>query len=458
MIKVVAFDIDGTLVSTKDLHFTTLNAALKKLVDYEISHVDHIRRFDGLSTRQKLEILNKEGKIPYQDRDLMDKIFQLKQELTTEYLKASCKENPYVTEVFKYLSLVKGFKIAVVSNAIRSTVETILNLLNLKQYVSLTVSNEDVSRPKPHPEPYINVLCAFKVGPSEVLVFEDADTGILSAKMAGCNVAAVRDPSDIEIKNVINKLEKYNNGHAFQWECDMMNVLVPMAGAGSRFENAGYSFPKPLIEVNGKPMIKAVVDSLNIKAHYIFITQQAHYEKYNLGHLLNLIAPNCDVIQVNGLTEGAACTSLLAKNLINNDKELIIANSDQLIEWDTSKFFYYVRNKNADGSILTFKNSHPKWSYVKLNEYDDIVQVAEKQVISENATCGIYYWKKGSDYVKYAEQMILKNIRVNNEFYIAPVFNEAIQDGKLIRPFDVQFMHGIGTPEDLNAYLSLNKK
>jgi HAD superfamily hydrolase (TIGR01509 family) len=455
MIKAVAFDIDGTLVESKNLHFDTLNFALREIINYEISYDEHIKRFDGLSTKQKLEILLIEGKVPNDDRKLLNEIWNKKQEYTAKYLVDQCKEDSRIIEVFKYLKFVKGVKIAIVSNAIRQTVNTVLKALNLSQYVDLVVSNMDVENPKPHPEPYISVLCAFKVGPAEVLVFEDADTGISSAKRAGCNVATVKGPYEIEIKNVINKIEKYDNPQKFAWESDTMNVLIPMAGAGSRFEKAGYSFPKPLIEVKGNPMIKAVVDSLNIKAHYIFLVQEAHYEKYNLGNLLRIIAPGCDIVKVNGLTEGAACTSLLAKQYINDDRELFIANSDQIIEWDSTKFFYHVYSKNADGAILTFKNTHPKWSYVKLDDYGNITQVAEKQVISETATCGIYYWKKGSDYVKYAEQMIEKNIRVNNEFYIAPVFNEAIQDKKLIKPFNVKSMYGIGTPEDLNTYLNL---
>ena len=226
-----------------------------------------------------------------------------------------------------------------------------------------------------------------------------------------------------------------------------------MAGAGSRFEQAGYTFPKPLIEVNGKPMIQVVVENLNIDANFIYIVQQKHREKYNLDTLLNLITPGCKIVEVDGITEGAACTALLAKEYINNNAPLFFANSDQFVEWDSNEFMYKMQETNADGGIVTFKATHPKWSFAKLNEKGLITEVAEKNPISDNATVGFYYWKYGSDFVKYAEQMITNNTRVNNEFYVCPVFNEAIKDNKQIRSFEVSKMWGLGTPEDLRYFI-----
>ena len=238
------------------------------------------------------------------------------------------------------------------------------------------------------------------------------------------------------------------------WIDDKINVLIPMAGKGSRFAQAGYTFPKPLIEINKKPMIQWVIESLNIQGNYIFIIQKDHQDKYNIRSLLNSLKPNCKIIELDHVTEGAACTTLLAKNLINNDHPLVMANSDQFVQWDSNKTMYNFTNKNFDGGILTFEALHPKWSYAKIDSQTNLVtKVAEKEVISKNATVGIYYWKKGSDYVKYAEQMIKKNIRVNNEFYVCPVFNEAISDNKKIAIAKVSEMHGLGTPEDLNAFL-----
>jgi len=234
-----------------------------------------------------------------------------------------------------------------------------------------------------------------------------------------------------------------------------MQVLIPCAGAGSRFEKAGYSFPKPLIAVknfNDKPMIQVVVENLGIPAIHTFIVRKEHTQQYHFKQLLNRIA-KCNIVEVDHLTEGAACTTLLAKKFINNDEPLLIANSDQYIEnFDWNKFMYSMQGDKIDGGILTFNNSHPKWSYVRLDDNGFVTEVKEKEVISNEATVGIYYWSKGSDYVKYAEQMIAKNVRVNNEFYVAPVYNEAIGDGKKVKIFHINKMWGLGTPEDLTYF------
>jgi dTDP-glucose pyrophosphorylase len=242
-----------------------------------------------------------------------------------------------------------------------------------------------------------------------------------------------------------------------KWINKNINVLIPMAGAGSRFEKAGYTFPKPLIEVNGKPMIQLVVENLNIEANFIYVVQKTHREKYNLDTLLNLITPNCKIVEVDGITEGAACTALLSKEYINNDLPLFFANSDQFVEWNSNDFFYKMQETDVDGGIVTFKATHPKWSFVKTDDSGFVIEVAEKNPISDIATVGFYYWKKGTDFVRYAEQMIEKNIRVNNEFYVCPVFNQAITDNKKINTFSIDRMWGLGTPEDLKYYLESYK-
>ena len=169
--------------------------------------------------------------------------------------------------------------------------------------------------------------------------------------------------------------------------------------------------------------------------------------------MLNLISPNCKIVEVDGLTEGAACTALLAKEFINNEQPLFFANSDQFVEWDSNEFFYKMNESGADGGIVTFKATHPKWSFAKLDENGLVCEVAEKNPISDNATVGFYYWKKGSDFVTFAEEMIEKDIRTNNEFYVCPVFNQAIEAGKVIKSYEVKGMWGLGTPEDLDYFI-----
>ena len=234
-----------------------------------------------------------------------------------------------------------------------------------------------------------------------------------------------------------------------------MKFIIPMAGEGSRFAKEGYQFPKPLIDVDGKPMIQRVVENLDYDAEYIFLVRKEHINKYDglVGTLNQITNDRCRIVVVDSLTEGAACTVLLAKEFINNNEELLVANSDQILEYQKINFEYLKNLTDVDGIIFSFKSVHPKWSFVTTNSRGFIIEVAEKRPISDIATCGIYWYRKGSDFVKYAEQMIQKEIRVNNEFYVAPVYNEMIEENKKIVPFFVEKMHGIGTPEDLNLYL-----
>ena len=226
-----------------------------------------------------------------------------------------------------------------------------------------------------------------------------------------------------------------------------------MAGAGTRFIEEGYTLPKPLIDVNNKPMIQLVLENINIDAQYVFIVQKEHCEKYDLHKFLSTISPNCKIVQLDSLTEGACCTTMLAKEFIDNDQPLLIVNSDQYINWDKDQFLSRITD-DIDGCILTIEQNDPAMSYVKLADDGYAIEVAEKRVISNLATVGAYYWSKGSEYTRYAEWMIKKNIRTNNEFYIAPVYNEAIAEGKKIASHLVEDMWILGTPKDLNHYLN----
>ena len=234
-----------------------------------------------------------------------------------------------------------------------------------------------------------------------------------------------------------------------------MKILIPMAGEGSRFAKEGYTFPKPLIDVNGKPMIQTVVENLDFDCEYVFLVRTEHLEKYSglIDTLDRITNGKFKYVPVDGLTEGAACTALLAEEFINNDEDLLIANSDQFIEYEPQNFNTLKNLTSVDAMVFTFNAVHPKWSFVKTNSRGFVTEVAEKKPISNIATCGIYWYRRGSDFVKYANQMIENNIRVNNEFYIAPVYNELIKDGKALVPFYVHEMWGIGTPEDLRRFL-----
>jgi dTDP-glucose pyrophosphorylase len=237
-----------------------------------------------------------------------------------------------------------------------------------------------------------------------------------------------------------------------------MNIVIPMAGHGSRFSKAGYKLPKPLIDVNGKPMIGVVVNNIrpSCEHRFIFICRREHLDKYNLTNYLNQIAPDCIILTVPEVTEGAACTVLVAKEYINNNDQLMIANSDQFVDININDYLKKITNK--DGLVMTMKATDPKWSFIRTDSNGDIAEIREKEVISSEATVGIYNYSKGKDFVKYAEKMIELNIRVNNEFYVAPVYNLFINDGAKIAYYNVgevdKGMYGLGVPDDLNRFLS----
>lgn len=448
MKKLIIFDLDGVLVDSKTIHFDALNDALRALHPvYVITEEEQKNIYEGLPTKSKLSLLNKNKGLP---EDKFDAVWRMKQEITGMMF----SNIPEDKELVRLLNTIKdnNISIAVASNSISKTVFDCLESLGVIGLVDYIVSNEDVENPKPHPEMYWKAMSYFGVIADETVIFEDSIVGKLAAKDSGAKLIEIENRSDLDDKKVEFAINFLQSAKSI-WKDDGLNVLIPMAGHGSRFKDAGYTFPKPLIDVVGQPMIEAVVKSLGIKAKYTYIVQKEHYEKYNLYYLLNLITPNCNIVQVDGITEGAAVTALLAKEFIDSHQPLVTANSDQILDWNSREFLYTLISKNADGGIATFESTHPKWSYAKADDSGLVSEVAEKKPISNLATVGIYYWKHGHDFVKYAEQMIDKDIRTNNEFYICPVFNEAIADNKKIYAVNINKMWGIGTPEDLNAYL-----
>jgi HAD superfamily hydrolase (TIGR01509 family) len=453
MTKLIIFDLDGVLVEAKEIHYNTLNQALKEIDNkFIITEAEHLSIYDGLKTSQKLEILTKnKGLHP----EFHEQIWFRKQFLTIEAI-SQLKVDDRLVSIFKELRD-KGYQLACCSNSVRRSVLVMLSKIGIIEYMDLILSNEDIKNSKPHPEIYWKTMSMMGILPEETLIVEDSPHGLLAASRSRANVLRVNNPQDLTLEKLETKLNEKKVISKPKWQGGKMNVLIPMAGAGARFQQAGYTFPKPLIDVESKPMIQVVVDNLNIDATFTYVVQKEHRLKYNLDTLLKLITPGCNIVEVDGITEGAACTTLLAKEFINNNEPLLMANSDQFIEWDSNEFMYKMIEQKVDGGVLTFNAIHPKWSFAKIDEYGYVTEVAEKNPISNIATVGVYYWAKGSDYVKYAEQMISKNIRTNNEFYVCPVFNEAINSGKKIKIFNIEKMWGLGTPEDLKYYLE-NKK
>lgn len=239
----------------------------------------------------------------------------------------------------------------------------------------------------------------------------------------------------------------------------MINVVIPMAGLGSRFLKAGYETPKPFIEINGKPLIQIVLENLQLpNARYILLVRKEHIyaQSEALSRLIKSF--NVQLVSIPKLTEGAACTVLHAHRLINTDEPLLLANSDQFIDASIQGYIEDCVQRGLDGSILTFIDveKNPKWSFAKIDESGRVLEVQEKKPISDYATVGLYYFSKGHYFVEAAIDMIVANERVNGEFYTCPVYNYSIAGNKKIGIYNIpaSAMHGLGTPEDLQKFIN----
>ena len=454
-IKLILFDLDGVLCDFKIIHKDTLNNALSNIdKKYIITDHEHETIYDGLSTKNKLVKLSEYKNLPLV---LHNEINEEKQKLTLEYIDNNIEIDNELISTFTKLRE-EGYILCVCSNSVRKTINTTIKKLGLSKLINKIFSNEMVNKQKPNPEIYLSAMVEYSCSPLETLIIEDSPHGVEAARKSIANLMIVKNYNETNYLNINKCIKEMNITENKKWIDKKMNILIPMAGLGTRFSNAGYILPKPLIDVKGKPMIQHVIENLNIEANFIFLVQKEHYNKYNLETILKNIVNDCKIIIVDGITEGAACTTLLAKEYINNDNPLLIANSDQFIEWNSDWFYYETNQNKSDGIILTFNDNNSKWSFAEIDDNQNVIRVAEKEVISNNASVGIYYYSKGSDYVKYSEQMINKNLRVNNEFYICPVYNEFINDNKKIKIFNIDKMWGLGVPEDLNYYLENYKK
>jgi len=236
-----------------------------------------------------------------------------------------------------------------------------------------------------------------------------------------------------------------------------MNIVIPMAGLGSRFPRDKYYLPKPLIDVNGKPMITRAIESLDMDGQYHFILRNDGFLKITQD-VIEKTVKNPRFIVVDETTEGPACSVLLFKEYINNSDELITANCDQIMEWDSKLFFHNVRL--YDGAVVTYYSDTDKNSYVKLDKKGHAIQFAEKEVISNISLNGIHYWKQGQHFVSSATAMIEANDRApNGEFYIAPSYNYMIDAGLVVGIFHIPIEqhHAVGVPIDLERFLKYDK-
>jgi dTDP-glucose pyrophosphorylase len=236
----------------------------------------------------------------------------------------------------------------------------------------------------------------------------------------------------------------------------MLNILIPLAGKGQYFPDNEFPFPKPLIEIGSKTIIERVIENLKSAGkdvHFIFVIKNDECIKYHLDQTLNLITDGkCDIVKINKDTQGSACSSLMAIEFINNKIPLLIANGDQLLDISIDKIINYF--SKSDGGVVAFDSVHPRWSYVRVDDNNNVLEAAEKQPLSRHAIAGLYYYSAGSDFVNSAMKMIKKGEQVNGVFYISPTFNQMILDGKKIKmkKVDNNIFHTFYTPQKISEY------
>jgi len=239
----------------------------------------------------------------------------------------------------------------------------------------------------------------------------------------------------------------------------MINILFPLAGKSTFFDLPQYRFPKPLIEIAGKPMIQLAVDNFDTiedEKYFIFVIDKGDCAKYHLDDVLRLLSDShIEIIELDGQTRGATCSALMAIDHINNDTPLIISNADQIFDDDLNKVIRHFRKGDADAGVICFESVHPRWSYVRLDENGFVVETAEKRPLSKHAIAGFYYFKKGKDFVEAAMHSIYKDARVDDKFYTAPVLNELVLDNKKILIFQVDNAkyHTFYSPQKIADYV-----
>ena len=230
------------------------------------------------------------------------------------------------------------------------------------------------------------------------------------------------------------------------------NILVPMAGLGSRFIKEGFKVPKQIINIKDKHLIDISLDCLNYKdCNLIFVLRDEHVYNHHMDELLmKKFGDDISIVVLDQLKDGSVCSCLFAESLIDNDSPLVIHTLD--IEFRPVFDPHVMEILDADGLILTFKSNSTNYSYAQLDKDGNVIKTAEKKAISPNACVGIYGFKKGSDFCKYAREMIERDLRTKNEFYISPLYNVLIEDGKKIVTEDVDKMHIFGTPDEYHFY------
>lgn len=234
----------------------------------------------------------------------------------------------------------------------------------------------------------------------------------------------------------------------------MLTIAVPMAGNSFFFPEADHKFPKMFIEINGRPMIQLVLENL-IKIQgdirFLFIINESDAKKYHLDNVLRMLTDNnCDIVMQRSSTKGAVCSLLLGAKYLNHDNPILITNVDQIIDHNLNNILSHFNAIDADGGVACFDSVHPQWSYARVIGNDMLVETAEKSPISRNAIAGLYYFRRGRDFIDSAMKTIEKDRSLDGVFYTSLTFNEMILQNKQLFAYRI-------APDEYHSFYSPNK-
>ena len=219
----------------------------------------------------------------------------------------------------------------------------------------------------------------------------------------------------------------------------MLKIIVPLGGSSELFTNAGHFYPKPLIEIMGKPMVQLVIEnaSISVPHQFIFIIKEEDAVRFHIDNTLKLLSPGCEIIKLKKATKGGLCSVLMGIDRIADDDSILVINGDQVIDEDFDSIYKYWKDNNADAGIVTFKSVHPRWSYARIED-GSVVQTAEKNPISQHAIAGYYYFDKAATFFECAYQSILNDVQFEGSYYISPVMNEYVLRNKTVLNYKIE--------------------
>ena len=240
----------------------------------------------------------------------------------------------------------------------------------------------------------------------------------------------------------------------------MLKIIIPLGGSSELFSSAGYFYPKPLIEIKGKPMIELVLENpitINQPKEFIFIVKEDECNKFHIDNTLKILSPGSRIVKLKNNTKGGLCSVLMAIDEIQDDDTLLILNGDQVIDKKISDIISFWIERNADAGLVTFKSVHPRWSYARIVN-QKVVQTAEKNPISNNAIAGIYYFKCAQQFFISAFNTIKNDVQLDGKYYISPVINDYILNNLSIIPcqIDNKEFHLFYSPQVLQEFERTN--